>query len=161
MQHRYFRASVAAAMALTGSALLQPALAAPAAAMQDVTASAGMRGGAGDPDAIVIEAKVKLADLGAFTLSTRPALLLGETANEWRLPVTFELHPYGPGVSFFGGGGLAYGTDGLGNVDAMLSGGVDIRSHKRWIVTLGVNVIWQRAVADTDKEFMATMGYGF
>ena len=67
---------------------------------------------ASDSTAAVIDSKIKLANLGDVTLSTRPAVLLGGYDGEWRLPFTID-YEVAHGLSLFGGGGLAYGMDDL------------------------------------------------
>jgi hypothetical protein len=122
---------------------------------------AGIRGGKGDAVAAVIDSKIKLTDLGDLTLSARPALLMGGYDTEWRLPLTVEGQQNARGISLFGGGGLAYNMDGLDEVDAMLSGGLDLALNRQLIVNLTINFIWQSAISDDDTEFLATLNYGF
>jgi hypothetical protein len=121
----------------------------------------GFRGGKGDATAAVLDSKFKLTDLGNLTLSTRPALMTGGYDTEWRLPVTVEGHQNANGVSWFGGGGLAYNMDDLDEIDGMLSGGLDYAVNRRLILNLTINYIWQNAISDDDTEFMATLNYGF
>ncbi|MBK6349691.1 MAG: hypothetical protein V9E93_16930 [Steroidobacteraceae bacterium] len=122
---------------------------------------AGFRGGKGDATAGVIDSKIKLTNLGDLTLSTRPALLMGGYDTEWRLPVTVEGHKNERGVAWFGGGGLAYNMDDLGEVDAMLSGGLDMAVNRQLVVNLTINFIWQSEISDDDTEFMASLNYWF
>jgi hypothetical protein len=121
----------------------------------------GFRGGKGDATAAVLDSKIKLTDLGDRTLSTRPALMTGGYDTEWRLPFTIDGHQNARGVSWFGGGGLAYNMDDLDEVDAMLTGGLDYALNSRLIVNLTINFIWQSAISDDDTEFLATLNYGF
>jgi hypothetical protein len=122
---------------------------------------AGVRGGKADATAFVIDSKIKLTGVADLTLSTRPALLMGGYDTEWRLPVTVEGHQNARGVSWFGGGGLAYNMDDLDEIDAMVTGGLDYAVNRRLIVNLTLNYIWQSAISDDDTEFMATLNYGF
>ena len=122
---------------------------------------AGIRGGQADAVAAVIDSKIKLTDLGHLTLSTRPALLMGGYDTEWRLPFTVDGPTSARGVSLFGGGGLAYNMDDLGETDAMVTGGLDVAVSRRLIVDLTINYIWQSSISDDDTEFMATLNYGF
>ncbi len=121
----------------------------------------GFRGGKGDAIAAVLDSKIKLMDLGERTLSTRPSLLTGGYDTEWRLPFTIDGHQNDRGVSWFGGGGLAYNMDNLDEVDGMLTGGLDYALNRRLILNLTINFIWQSAISDDDTEFMATVNYGF
>jgi hypothetical protein len=133
----------------------------PPAAVPAYYLGAGIRGGKGDSTAAVIDSKIQLVDLGDVTLSTRPALLMGGYDTEWRLPVTVDGQKNTHGFSLFGGGGLAYNMDDLGEVDAMLTGGMDYALNRRLIVNLTLNFIWQSDISDDDTEFMATLNYGF
>jgi hypothetical protein len=122
---------------------------------------AGVRGGQADATAAVIDSKFKLTDLGDLTLSTRPALLMGGYDTEWRWPVTVEGQQAGRGFALFGGGGLAYNMDDLGEIDAMVTGGMDMPVNPHLILNLTINFIWQSSISDDDTEFMATVNYGF
>lgn len=165
MNSGFSRGSVGLLAGVLGSILLQPANAlAESPPPTQATAyylGAGFRGGKGDATAAVIDSKVKLMNLGDLTLSTRPALLMGGYDTEWRLPVTVEGHQNARGVSWLGGSGLAYNMDDLGEVDAMLTGGLDYALNRRLIVNLTINFIWQSAISDDDTEFLATLNYGF
>jgi hypothetical protein len=133
----------------------------PTAQVPPYYVGAGFRGGKGDAVAAVIDSKIKLTDLGDLTLSTRPALLMGGYDTEWRLPFTVEGQKNARGISWFGGGGLAYNMDDLDETDAMLTGGLDYALNRRLIVNLTINFIWQSAISDDDTEFLATLNYGF
>ncbi len=122
---------------------------------------AGFRGGKGDATAAVLDSKFKLTNLGDRTLSTRPALMTGGYDTEWRLPLTVDGHQNSHGVSWFGGGGLAYNMDDLGETDGMLTGGLDYAASRRLILNLTINFIWQSDISDDDTEFMASVNYGF
>jgi hypothetical protein len=121
----------------------------------------GFRGGKGDATAAVIDSKIKLTDVGERTLSTRPALLMGGYDTEWRLPFTIDGHKNSHGFALFGGVGLAYNMDDLGEVDAMLTGGLDKALNRRLVVNLTINFIWQSDISDDDTEFLASLNYGF
>lgn len=121
----------------------------------------GFRGGKGDATAAVLDSKFKLTNLGDRTLSTRPALMTGGYDTEWRLPFTVDGHQNAHGVSWFGGGGLAYNMDDLGETDGMLTGGLDYAANRRLILNLTINFIWQSDISDDDTEFMASLNYGF
>lgn len=117
----------------------------------------GIRTGFNDDTAAVLDTKAKLTDLGDLTLSTRPALLLGNDV-EFRLPFSVEgtaarnVYPYG-------GAGIAYNVDGLSRVDPMLTGGLDIGVARQLVVGLEFNFIFRKA--DTDTEFAASLNYSF
>jgi hypothetical protein len=150
------------ALAFVGGALCLPPLAL-AEPPVDATAyylGAGFRGGKGDATAAVIDSKLKLATFSELTLSTRPALLMGGYDTEWRLPFTVEGHQNEHGISFFGGAGLAYNMDDLGETDGMLTGGIDMALQRRLVLNLTINFIWQDAISDDDTEFLATLNYG-
>lgn len=121
----------------------------------------GVRGGKGDAVAAVIDSKIKLTDVGERTVSTRPALLMGGYDTEWRLPFTIDGRLNARGISWFGGGGLAYNMDDLDEIDGMLTGGMDMALKHRLIVSLTINFIWQSAISDDDTEFYASLNYGF
>lgn len=150
---------------LLGSVLSQSSIAlaesAPALQVPAYYVGAGFRGGKGDATAAVIDSKIKLADLGDLTLSTRPSLLMGGYDTEWRLPFTVEGQKNEHGFAWFGGVGLAYNMDDLGEVDGMLTGGLDKALNRRLVVNLTINFIWQSDISDDDTEFMATINYGF
>lgn len=146
-----------------GCALCIPALADPAPPSEPPAyyLGAGFRGGKGDATAAVIDSKFKLVSVGSRTLSIRPAYLTGGYDTEWRLPVTFEGHQSERGISFFGGGGLAYNMDDLGETDGMVTGGIDYAWKRRLVVNLTLNYIWQDAISDDDTEFLASLNYAF
>lgn len=133
----------------------------PSADIPAYYAGVGFRGGKGDAVAAVLDSKIKLTDVGDRSFSTRPALLMGGYDTEWRLPFTIDGHKNAHGVAWFGGGGLAYNMDDLGETDAMLTGGVDISMKHRLIVNLTINFIWQSDISDDDTEFLASLNYGF
>jgi hypothetical protein len=116
---------------------------------------AGVRTGFNDNTLAVLDSKVKLTDLGDVTLSTRPALLLGDDV-EIRVPLTVE-GAAARGLYPFGGAGIAYNIDGRSKVDPILTGGLDIGIAQRLILNLELNVIFKSA--DTDTEFAATLNY--
>jgi hypothetical protein len=165
MRVRLFGWSLGVAGGVLGSILFQSssALAEPSPSVQVPAyyVGAGFRGGKGDATAAVIDSKIKLTDLGHLTLSTRPALLMGGYDTEWRLPFTVEGQKNARGFALFGGAGLAYNMDDLGDVDAMLTGGLDKALNRRLVVNLTINFIWQSAISDDDTEFLASLNYGF
>ena len=71
---------------------------------------------------------------------------MGGYDTEWRLPFTIDGQQNARGISWFGGGGLAYNMDDLGDVDAMLTGGLDKALNRRLVVNLTINFIWQSAI---------------
>lgn len=119
----------------------------------------GMRALAHDPTALVLAGKAELLAAGSVRGSVRGALMYGDYF-EARIPITVEAALI-PRTAPFLGAGLAYNTDGLARVDLMITGGFDLRVTRR--ITLGatVNIIWQRAISDTDKEGMGTVGIVF
>lgn len=136
--------------------------ASPAAAeVPDYYLGVGVRGAKRDATAFVVDSKVKLLDVGAATLSTRPALLFGGYDFEWRLPVTLDFETDNHRFGWFAGAGLAYNMDDLGDTDAMVTGGVDFALNHRLILNLTLNYIWQSSISDDDTEFMASLNYGF
>jgi hypothetical protein len=165
MSFRFSCRSVVVLGAVLGGVLSQSSIAlaesAPALQVPAYYVGAGFRGGKGDATAAVIDSKIKLMNLGDLTVSTRPALLMGGYDTEWRLPFTVEGQKNEHGFAWFGGGGLAYNMDDLDEVDAMLTGGLDMALNRRLIVNLTINFIWQSAISDDDTEFLATLNYGF
>jgi hypothetical protein len=165
MNFRFSRRALGAMAGALASVLSQSTIALaeppPSTAAPAYYVGAGVRGGKGDAVAAVIDSKIKLTDLGNLTLSTRPALLMGGYDTEWRLPVTVEGHQNERGISWFGGGGLAYNMDDLDEIDGMLTGGMDLALNRRLIVSLTINFIWQSAISDDDTEFYASLNYGF
>jgi hypothetical protein len=137
----------------TGTALAEPSANKPPA----YYLGAGVRTGFNDNTLAVLDSKVKLTDLGDLTLSTRPALFLGDDV-EVRWPITVE-GTAARGLYPFGGAGIAYNVDGRSNVDPMLTGGLDIGLAQRLVMNLELNVIFKSA--DTDTEFAATLNYSF
>lgn len=133
----------------------------PAAQVPDYYLGAGIRGGQSDSTAFVIDSKIKLFGRGDVTFSTRPALLMGGYDTEWRLPFTVDAGLNARGFALYGGGGLAYNMDDLGETDPMLTGGMDFAVRPRLIASLMLNYIWQDAISDDDTEFMASFNYGF
>jgi hypothetical protein len=153
------------ACGLLASLLVHSATAAPEAAASEPAPGyylgAGIRGGKGDATAAVIDSKLRLFGKSDVTVSTRPALLMGGYDTEWRLPITIEGHQNARGISWFGGGGLAYNMDDLGETDAMVTGGVDYARGRHLLFNLTLNYIWQDAISDDDTEFMASVNYVF
>ena len=122
----------------------------------------GARGLKGDPLAAVFGAKVKLGDVSNLSFSTRPEFLVGGfDSPEWRLPFTLDSKVNEYGFAWFGGGGLAYNMDDLGETDPMVSGGINIPLGERWVVNAQINYMWQHAIHDLDGEFILTLNYGF
>jgi hypothetical protein len=161
---RFSRLSPGVMGAVLGSLLLQSTIALgeppPSATVPAYYVGAGVRGGSSDSTAAVIDSKIKLANLGDVTLSTRPAVLLGGYDGEWRLPFTID-YQIADRFSLFGGGGLAYGMDDLEEIDGMATGGLDFALRPRLIVNLTVNYIWQSSISDDDTELAVTLNYGF
>lgn len=155
MRHRAgFHGITSAAIFGLALGLYEPsALADPA----DYFLGAGARAGFNDETAAVINAKVKVADFGEISLSGRPAIFLG-SETEFRLALTGE-GEIAPNCSPFVGGGLAVNTDGSGNVDPMLSAGVDFQLAKQVVMQVGGNFIFE--ANDTDTELIATVNYAF
>jgi hypothetical protein len=121
----------------------------------------GARGLKGDPFAAVIGAKLKLFDLDALTLSTRPAVLLGGYDDEWSLPFTLEGKVNSYGFAWFGGAGLRHGMDDLGETDPMVTGGIDLPLRNRLVLNVTINYMWQTTIDDLDGELLVSINYGF
>jgi hypothetical protein len=118
---------------------------------------AGLRAGLNDDTAAVVNAKVKVLDLGDISLSGRPALVIGNAA-ELRLAVTGE-GDIVPRVSPYLGGGIAINTDGNGDTDPLLTTGLDVKVIKKVVIQVGSNFIFKSN--DTDAEVTATVNYAF
>ena len=125
----------------------------------DLYVALGVRAFAHDPTAIVLAGKLRLFDVGPLSTSVRDALLYGDYF-EARISATLEAVPLARTAPFLGLG-MAYNTDGLGQVDPMATAGIDVRVTRRVTVSATVNIIWQRTVGDTDKEGMGTLGFAF
>ncbi len=111
-----------------------------------------------DSTALVIDSKAKIATLGDFTLSTRPSVLFGGGITETRLPITAEV-PLGDSFFPYAGVGFAYNTDGRERIEAMVTGGVDIRVGKNLYVDVNLNVISEDGIADVDADFVFSLNY--
>jgi hypothetical protein len=133
---------------------------APIAAAQqppDYYVGAGVRTGLRDETAFVLDSKAKVADLGDFTLSVRPAVLFGSDV-ELRLPVTVDFG-FDQGFYPYAGVGVAYNESGSAAVDPMISGGVDWSITQNLVLDLNLNMLFQSG--GTDTEFAATLNYAF
>jgi hypothetical protein len=165
MNLQFSRQSLGVIAGVLGGILSQSTIAlaetSPPAQVPDYYVGVGFRGGKGDATAAVLDSKIKLTNLGERTLSIRPSLMTGGYDTEWRLPLTVDGQKREHGFALFGGGGLAYNMDDLGEIDAMLTGGMDYALNRRLIVNLTLNFIWQSDISDDDTEFMATLNYGF
>ena len=128
----------------------------------DYFVGVGGRGLKGDPFATVIGAKLKITDISGLSFSTRPEVLLGGfDSPEWRLPFTVEGRVNKDGFAWFGGGGLAYNMDDLGEIDAMVTGGINMPLSERWVLNVQIDYMWQHAIDDLDGELIVTFNYGF
>jgi hypothetical protein len=117
----------------------------------------GLRGGFNDETAAVIHAKLKVADFGEISLSSRPAVFLGnESEFRWALTGEGEIAPH---LSPFLGGGLAINTDSSGAVDPMVSAGLDIQVAEHLVIEVGGNLIFE--ANDTDTELTTSVNYTF
>ena len=110
-----------------------------------------------DDFAVIINAKIKIADFGGVGLSGRPAIFLGKY-TELRFALTGEKE-ISPGWTPFFGGGVATNTDGTGETNPMLSGGVDVQLGERFVLNIGGNFIFQSD--DRERELTATVNYMF
>lgn len=117
----------------------------------------GARGGLYDDTTAIINAKFKITDFGGVSLSGRPAIFLGNY-TELRFSLTGEREIV-PGWTPFFGVGVATNTDRSGEVNPMLSGGLDFQISERFVLQVGGNFIFQSN--DTDKELTATVNYLF
>ncbi len=117
----------------------------------------GARGGLNDDTVGVINAKFKIIDLGGVSFSSRPAVFLGDY-TELRLSLTGEKE-IAPGWSPFLGGGLATNTDRSGELNFMLSAGLDLQVSEKFVLQVGGNYIFQSN--DTDAELAVTLNYVF
>ena len=146
----------AAAIALSGFSLgivasPQAAWAEPA----DNYVGVGARGGFNDDLAAVVGAKIKVTDFGEFSLSGRPAILIGDEI-EYRVALTGE-GEVSPDFLIFAGGGLAINTDGSDDIDPLITAGLDYEVTERAIVQVGGNFIFKDG--DTDAELITTVNY--
>jgi hypothetical protein len=125
----------------------------------DYFVAAGVRAWAHDPTSLVLAGKAKLVDVSRASVSVRGALLFGPY-KEARLPLTVEMAIL-PRISPFAGGGVAYGTDGLGAFDPMLTGGVNLRIIRHVAIDVTINYIFQLDANDDDKEIMGSLAFVF
>lgn len=111
----------------------------------------------GDGTGLAINAKFQVKELSdRWSLSLRPTLIL-DNATEMRAAFTAEA-AFGRMSPYFGGG-LAYNVDGKGQVDPMLSGGMDVSLHRNFVVRVGGNYIFQDG--ETEAEMLITGNYAF
>lgn len=123
----------------------------------DNYAGLGVRGGFNDDVAVVLGAKVKIADFGELSLSGRPAILIGNK-TEFRVALTGE-GEVSPDLSPYFGGGLAVNTKGSDDIAPLVTAGLDFRMTEQVVVQVGGNFIF--ADGDTDTELTATVNYAF
>lgn len=148
-----FYGTVATTLGLLWSFGPPVALADPA----DYYVGVGVRAGFNDDTAAVISAKATVADFGDFGLSGRSALLFGNE-TEFRLALTGE-GEIAPNWSPFLGGGVAINTDGSGDVDPLITTGLDFQATEQIVIQVGGNLIFKSN--DTDAEAIATVNYAF
>ena len=117
----------------------------------------GARAPLQDDPALIINAKLKIADLGGVGWSGRPAIFLGKY-TESRFALTGEKE-VSPGWTPFFGIGVATNADGSGEVNPMLSGGLDVQIGERFVLNVGGNFIFQSD--DRERELTATVNYMF
>jgi hypothetical protein len=110
-----------------------------------------------DDLSLILNAKLKIADLGGVSFSGRPAIFLGEF-TESRFSLTGEKEII-PGWTPFFGVGVATNTDRSGETNLMLSGGVDVQVSEKLVLNVGGNWIFQSD--DSDREINVTMNYLF
>jgi hypothetical protein len=118
---------------------------------------AGARAPLRDPLVLILNAKVKIADLGGVSFSGRPAIFLGNS-TESRFALTGEKE-ISPGWTPFLGVGVATNTDQSGETNPMLSVGVDIQVSEKIVLNVGGNWIFQSN--DNDREINVTVNYLF
>ncbi|MBE9030104.1 hypothetical protein IQ266_10225 [filamentous cyanobacterium LEGE 11480] len=145
--------TVLALLVLPLGAGSSPALAAPAANH----IGAGIRTGFQDESAFVLNGKVKVADFGQVSLSGRPTILFNDEA-EFRLAITGE-GEVAPNWSPYFGGGIAINTDATGDVDPLLTAGIDFLLADQLVLQVGGNLLFK--ANDTDTELTATANYAF
>lgn len=110
-----------------------------------------------DDAAVIINAKFKITDVGEVSFAARPAILLGEY-TELRFALTGEKE-IAPGWTPFLGFGVATNTDGNGETNPMLAGGLDFQISEKVVLQVGGNWIFQSN--DTDREVNVTVNYLF
>jgi hypothetical protein len=64
------------------------------------------------------------------------------------------------GFAWYGGGGLAYNMDDLGETDFMVTGGINWPLSHHWILNVQIDYMWQHAIDDLDGELIVTLNYG-
>lgn len=117
----------------------------------------GARAPLRDDLVLILNAKLKIADLGGVSFSARPAIFLGNS-TESRFALTGEKET-SPGWTPFLGVGVATNTDQSGETNLMLSGGVDVQIGEKLALNVGGNWIFQSD--DNDREINVTLNYLF
>lgn len=120
----------------------------------DYYVGAGIRAGLNDSTAAVLNSKAKVADLGDFSLSVRPELMVGNEF-EMRLPLTVE-GQLDQGIYPYAGAGIAYTGS---KVDPMATVGADLGITNNLVLDVELNVIFK--AGNTDTELVAALNYAF
>lgn len=147
----------ASVLTLMTTAILGTLSPAKAQVMPDYYGGIGVRAFLNDPTSFVVDSKLKVVDIGDFSLSVRPAVMFGGDIVEGRLPVTVET-PVTPVIYPYAGLGLAYNTGGTEKIDPMVTGGLDIKVAERLYLDSNLNVIFKSG-AGTDTELLFTINY--
>jgi hypothetical protein len=110
-----------------------------------------------DPLAVILNAKLKIANIGGVSFSARPAIFLG-SYTESRFSLTGEKE-ISPGFTPFFGVGVATNADESGETNTMLSTGVDVKISESVVLNVGGNWIFQSN--DGEREINVTVNYLF
>ena len=149
-----YSTSVLTLMTTVVLGILSPAK---AQVMPDYYGGIGVRAFLSDPTSFVVDSKLKITDIGDFSLSARPAVMFGGGIFEGRLPVTVET-PITPIIYPYAGLGLVYNTGGTEKIDPMVTGGLDIKVAERLYLDTNLNVIFKSG-AGTDTELLFSINY--
>ena len=118
-------------------------------------AGGGVRWGVGEPNYGMIYGRAGKLINTDLSISIRPTYIFGNSdqfgspnsQGAFQVPVTLDLAP-NRFFSPYAGVGIASNTDSMGKVDAMLTGGVDIRVTQYFTLGAGINYIIEPQDAD-------------
>jgi len=128
----------------------------------------GYHGFAGDRPGPVLTGRLGYAFGEGFGVSLRPTYIflnrdlqgVDNSEGAFQLPLTLDLFPRAILSPYFGAG-LATNTDTSNEIDAMLTGGLDLNLVRHLTLGLNVNYVYQSALNDTDWEAMALLYFRF
>jgi hypothetical protein len=125
-------------------------------------------GGTGDRWTGVLTTRIGYKLNDNLALSLRPSFIFGNTDLEgnpndqgaFQMPLTLDLFRRSL-VSPYVGAGIATNTDSTGDIDPMITGGLDINLSRHLTLGLNVNYIIQSQISDTDWAAMTLVYFRF